>query len=240
MGLILLLAAMAQAATATPALPSPVVAAAPSATDASTPQPTPEDNQLEAAARMLGDGKPAEALVLADQLIGSLEKSHPPRADTLYFSAQTMAETLLYATMASAVKKNGIVTNGTWATAYFLKGFALVELNRGDEALPWLDKAVALAPGNAQFLAERAEWYKARRKWNKALTDFEDARGSAALAPDDVKVAWESRAIRGMAFVKVEQGKFDQAEKLLNDALRLNPADQRARADLAELPSLRR
>ena len=43
-----------------------------------------------------------------------------------------------------------------------------------------------------------------------------------------------------MAFVKVEQGKFADAERLLNEALRLNPADQRARADIAELSSLRR
>lgn len=240
MSMFLLIAALAQAPAATPTTQSPAVAIAPSAADVTAAQPTPDDSLIETAAKLLGDGKPAEAIVLAERVIESTEKSHPRRADTVYFSAQSMPETLIYATMASAVKKNGVVTNGTWGTAYFLKGFALIDLNRGDEALPWLEKAVALAPMNAQYLAERAEWYKSRRKWNKALTDFENARSGASIAPDDVKVAWEGRAIRGLAFVKIEQGKYDEAEKLLNEALRLNPADQRARADLAELPSLRR
>lgn len=241
MSLFLIIAGVAQAAATPPAAQSPTQGnVAGGHEQAAGPAPSPDDTLIETASTLLTAGKPAEAMALAEQIIASSERTYPQRNDTVYFSAQSMPETLIYATMASAVKKNGVVTNGTWGTAYFLKGFALIDLNRGDEALPWLEKAVALAPMNAQYLAERAEWYKSRRKWNKALADFENARSGARLAPDDAKVAWEGRAIRGLAFVKIEQGKYDEAEKLLNEALRLNPADQRARADLAELPSLRR
>ena len=237
MSLLFVIAALAQSVVTPPATTVPVP---PTHEDQATSQPSPDDIKLEAAAKLLGDGKPAEAMALAEQIIQSSESAHPRRDNIVYFSAQSLAETLVYATMANAVKKNGIVTNGTWGIAYFLKGFALIDLKRGDEALPWLEKAVAMSPMNAQYLAERAEWYKLRRQWKKALTDFESARSGAYLAPDDAKVSWEGRAIRGIAFVKIEQGKFDDAERLLGEALRLNPDDQRARADLAELPSLRR
>lgn len=236
MNLLIALAALVQPMATAPAAPP----AAPPATAAEAPAPSADDIRLATAAQMVASGQPAEAVVLADQIIASMEAAYPRRDDKVYFSAQSMAETLLYATMASAVKKNAIVLNGTGGTAYFLKAFALVDLNRGDQALTWLDKAIGLSPMNAQFLAERAEWYKSRRQWKKAFADFETARSSADLAPDDVRVAWQGRAIRDMAFVKVEQGKFGDAGRLLNEALRLNPSDQRARADLAELPSLKR
>lgn len=240
MSLFFLIAVLAQTAATAPAANSPATALAPSAHEDVAAPASPDDARIETASKLLGEGKAAEAMALADQVIAASEQSHPQRNDTVYFSAQSMAETLIYATMAVAVKKNGVVTNGTWGTAYFLKGFSLIDLNRADEALPWLEKAVTLSPMNAQYLAERAEWYKSRREWKKALIDFESARSGASVAPDDAKVAWEGRAIRGMAFVKIEQGKYNDAEKLLKEALRLNPGDQRAKTDLAELPSLRR
>lgn len=153
----------------------------------------------------------------------------------LYYSAGTLTEAILYAGMAATQKKNGIVTDGSRALAWFLKAFALVDLNRGDEALPALNQALALAPMNAQYLAERAEWYKARHRWDDAFRDFESASSAAELAPDDRKATFKGRALRGMAFVKVEQGDLGAAEKYLKQALKLNPADERARTDLADV-----
>ncbi len=66
MSMFLLIAALAQAATATPMTQSPAVAIAPSAADVTAPQPTPDDSLIETAAKLLGDGKPAEAIALAE------------------------------------------------------------------------------------------------------------------------------------------------------------------------------
>ena len=44
-----------------------------------------------------------------------------------------------------------IVTDRNWADAYFLKGFALIDADRANEAIGWFDKALALSPKNAHM-----------------------------------------------------------------------------------------
>lgn len=212
----------------------------PDGTTATMPiDPTPKDGRLMQATDLISKGRHAEALPLLDQIITENEAKHRASSRTIIYSAPTLGEALIYGTLASMQQKKSVILDGNWSTANFLKGFALVDLNRGDEAIRWFNKAVALAPMNSQFLAERAEWYKSRRNWGKAYKDFEEARSSANFAEDDVKVAWEGRAIRGMAFVRVEQGKLDEAERLIGEALKLNPADTRARQELELIASMR-
>src|SRR5690606_11354500 len=57
-------------------------------------------------------------------------------------------------------------------TAYFLRGYALVDIGRRDEAGPDLEAAAAMDPDNDQFAAELGEWYKTQRQWEKSLEIF--------------------------------------------------------------------
>jgi tetratricopeptide (TPR) repeat protein len=199
-----------------------------------------DDARLTQAADLIAKGQPAGTLALAEQVIAEHEQKFRSNDRTIHFSARSLGEGLIYATLAGAAKKNGVVLNGDWALAYFLKGFALIDLNRSDEAIKWLDKAVALAPMNTQVLAERAEWYKSRRDWKKAYREFESARSAAGFTDEDSKVFEEGRAIRGMAFVRIEQNKLDEAERLLGEALKLDPSDKRAREELDLIATMRK
>ena len=198
------------------------------------------DPRLGQAGDFIAKGKPALALQLADQVIADFEAKYRPNSRTIYYSARSLQEGFIYSTLAGMAGRNGVVVSGDWAWAYFLKGFALIDLNRSDEAIQWFNKATILAPMNSQILAERGEWYKTKRDWKKAYKDFESARSAADFAEDDAKAREEGRAIRGMAFVRIEQGKLDDAEKLLGEALKLDPADQRAREELQLIATMRK
>ena len=238
---VTLIVAQANSAPAAPSDNVVVQMTGPNGTTATmSMDPTSTDDRLAKAADSIKSGRAADALPLLEQIIAENEASHKRSSNTIFYSSPNLAESLIYATLAGMQKKKGVVLDGTWSTANFLKGFALVDLNRGDEAIRWFDKAVALAPMNSQYLAERAEWYKSRRDWKKAFKGFEEARSWASLADDEVKVDWESRAIRGMAFVRIEQGKLGEAERLLSEALKLNPSDKRAREELELVGSMRK
>lgn len=203
-------------------------------------EPAVSDGRLTEAAKFIAARQAAAALPLVDAIIADHERKYRSNDRTLYFSARALSEGFVYATLAGAAKKQGFVLNGDWAEAYFLKAFALIDLNRPDEAIKWLDKAAALAPMNAQILAERAEWHKSRRDWKKAYREFESARSAAGFSDERDQAREEGRAIRGMAFVRIEQGRLDDAEKLLGEALKLDPADARAREELDLIATMRK
>lgn len=202
-------------------------------------EPVAADKRVDQAVDAIKAGKPAEALPLLDAVIADFEKANPPDPNVMKFSADNMTLTLMYSMIPAAQKKNGVVVDGNWATAYFLKGFALIDLKRPDEALPNFDKAIALSPMDSQFLAERGEWYKSHKQWDKAYADFEAARNHAGLSNEDFQVRDEGRALRGMGFVLIEQGKLKDAKKMFKEALKLNPNDEGAKGELQYIESLK-
>jgi tetratricopeptide (TPR) repeat protein len=191
----------------------------------------PFNDQLDQALSLIHAGKPADAVAVLDKVIAAEENRYRDEK-RLIFSARTMPETILYAGMGAAQKKSAVVLDATWSLAYFLKGFALVDLNRPDDAKTYFDKAIGLAPMNAQFLAERAEWFKSRKDWANAYSDFEAASTAAAFSPDDAKSFEQRRAWRGMAFARTEQGKVDEARQLLKKCLKLDSSDDKCKREL--------
>jgi tetratricopeptide (TPR) repeat protein len=195
--------------------------------------------EIDRAWELVQHGKPADAIPIADKIIADFEANHAA-SGTLLFCARSTAETLLYSAMAASKKMSAQVLAEDSCYAYFLKGFALIELGRGDEAKPYLDKAITLAPMNSQFLGERGEWFKSRRDWGRAFADFETAASAAELSPEEMKSFDQRRAWRGLAFVRIEQGRLDDAEKLLRQCIDLDPSDAKAKRELEYIASLRR
>ncbi|RST31597.1 hypothetical protein HMF7854_12690 [Sphingomonas ginkgonis] len=159
----------------------------------------------------------------------------PARTDKLYFSPGSLPETLFYGAMAAKMKKEAVMLDGSLAEAHWLRGFALVDLDRSDAAKGDLDRAVQLAPLNSRYLAERGEWYKNRRDWERSYADFDQAVTAAGLSSGERTGRDKARALRGMAFARVEQDRLDDARKLLNQALAADPGNERTKADLADL-----
>lgn len=190
-----------------------------------------ERRQIDEALALIRDGKPAEAITLLDPLIAAREQAYASEK-RIIFTSRSMAEMILYMGMAAQQKRAAIVVSEGWSLAVFLKGFALVDLHRNDEAKAMYDKAVAMAPMNSHYLGELAEWHKNRKDWKAAHDDFAQALAASEFSPDDSKTFDKRRALRGLGFVLIEQGKLDEAEARLREALALDPNDENAKNEL--------
>jgi tetratricopeptide (TPR) repeat protein len=136
-------------------------------------------------------------------------------------------------------KKNAIVLSSTWASAYFLKGYALQDLGRIAEAKAALKLALELSPWSSLYLSELGSVYKLEKNWREAKKAFEMAEEHAALAPDDLKAAELGLARRGLGYVLVELGQLDAAEKKYQECLKDNPKDTKAAAELEYVRGLK-
>jgi tetratricopeptide (TPR) repeat protein len=207
------------------AAPQAHAAAAPAAT------PDPDQVQVDRAADLIQKGKPGEAVALLDTLIAAQERAraHETR---MVFCARSLVESIFYTGRATQEKKSAVVLPQSSCYSLFLKGFALIDLNRSDEAKAWLERAVAMAPSNSHFLGELGEWYKDRHDLDRAWTYFQRASEAANLSPPERKTFDKTRALRGLGWISVERGKLDEAEALYRQCLELNPDDSHAKSEL--------
>lgn len=128
-------------------------------------------------------------------------------------------------------------------TAYFLRGYALVDIGRRDEAGPDLEAAAAMDPDNDQFAAELGEWYKTQRQWEKSLEIFTRASQlidrSLELEIEDkaevqsIRNARRCRSYRGIAFNHAELRQWDKARAALDKCFAIIPGDEGSQKELS-------
>jgi tetratricopeptide (TPR) repeat protein len=193
---------------------------------------TEQQQHVDAAAKLLQERKPAEAIDGLDKVIAHFEALRKEKTDLAY-CARSPAESLVYLLKATADKAPASVYGPAWCDAYFLRGYALVELGRTGEARAALERAVQLAPREAHYRSELAELYAREKNWNAALAAYD---ASAKVAEESVdkerKNAELGRALRGKGFVLVELGRLDEAEAMYRQCLALDPADKKAMNEL--------
>jgi tetratricopeptide (TPR) repeat protein len=199
----------------------------------------PTDNRLGRAMDAINQGRPADAVELAGAVADDFQRAHPRSNTHCVYSATSLSQALLYSAISTkAGCKDSEMVTGDFARAYFVKGFALFNLGRFDDAIQAYSQAIALSPLTPPFWMERAEGYKSLRQWDKAFKDFEAAAGNAEVGDLDDPAAKSldlARAYRGMAFVKVEQNDLKAARTYLDKALAAKPDDARTKADIADL-----
>jgi tetratricopeptide (TPR) repeat protein len=188
---------------------------------------------LQDAALAVKSGMPEQAIDGALNLIISTFEQRWGHSERQVYCARTQVETIMYMGLALQQHRDAIAIGPAWAEAYKLKAYALVELGREAEAHAALDKALALSPDNAMYLEELGAMYEREKNWPKALEAFQHAESAAkAFSPPTTKDDELARALRGIAFVYVEQGRFDDAEQMYLRCLELNKNDSRAAAEL--------
>jgi len=193
---------------------------------------------FEKAGVLLRQSKPTEGLQVLDSLIGRFETRYRDSKARIY-SARTRTESLHYMLQAANDRQGAIDVGPTWSHAQYLKGYALVELKRIPEARRALERAIELAPANAQFRSELGHTYQIDKSWTKALEVFTEAERATEFSLDDEKVRHRTRALRGQGFALIEMGRLDEAEARYRRCLALDASDQVAQMELRLIGSLR-
>jgi tetratricopeptide (TPR) repeat protein len=216
----------------------PLIALALLAAPNAGPAPDPDQAQVDRASDLISASKPADAIALLEPLIAAQDKAASTDHRKRY-CARSAKEIILYTGLAARRKTPAVVLPQSACYSVFLKGFALIDLDRSDEAKGYLDKAIALAPSNAHFLGELAEWYKGRKVWSTSRALFQRAVDAAVFSPDDRQVFDKTRGLRGLAYILIQDGKLDEAEKLYRQCLQMNPNDDRSKSQLEYIASQR-
>src|SRR5262249_17273036 len=148
------------------------------------------------------------------------------------YTARDTNESLMYMLLAASAKKNAIAIGPTWSEAYFLKAYASVDLGDLQTAEAMLKKAVALAPQNSTYWAELGHLFQTERMSDKALEAYRKSEEAAHLSPEDIRTRDLGRAWRGIGYILVEQGKYDEAESYYRRCLEQDSKDDKAQNEL--------
>ncbi|MCJ2181603.1 tetratricopeptide repeat protein [Novosphingobium sp. 1949] len=119
--------------------------------------------------------------------------------------------------------------------AHFGRGFALIDLGRGDLAEADLRAATEMAPSDAHFANEYAELYKSRRDWPQAYALFERAWKMSDQTMGGPNADMAARALRGMGYAAEKMGHLDEARTLLQKSLAFEPDSEAGRVQLSHV-----
>jgi tetratricopeptide (TPR) repeat protein len=222
------------------------------AAEVAAPEAQPDFQQmLGSAMKTIQEGNPGKAITeFLDPIIASFE----PRAaegQGRVFSANSMAETIYYAALGAGLDKakgkaaggDTVVLDGTWSSALHLKGYALIDQERYDEARAVLKRGTEIAPLHSLMWSELGAIYQLEKNWPEALAAYQQAEKGAELAftGEDKQVnVLLTRALRGQGFVLIETGELGKAEKLYRRCLQLDPNDAGAKHELKYIDDMKR
>jgi tetratricopeptide (TPR) repeat protein len=209
------------------------------ATSSADPDKDPQmASLLQEARRLIDHKKPAAAIERCDKVITAF-KARYGNSKQKVTCGRTSAEVLGSLLQAAAEKNNAIALSSTWADAYYMKAYALQDLGRLPEAKSNVQLALAMSPFNSQYRSELGEIYQLEKNWAKAKQEFGEAEDNAKLVPEESKAAELGRARRGLAYVFVELGKLDEAEKKYQQCLAADSNDMRAKRELEYVRGLK-
>lgn len=202
---------------------------------AQTPPLSPEEKvrqaKLAEAVIAIHAGKAAQAITLLDPLLAEYEKAYAGEKRRIYCT-HDYQETIGSMLQAQIDNEAAIAIGPGWCTALWGRGFALIDLQQVDAAIPFLERAVAMSPSHPHYLSELGFAYQSQKKWQLAYDTYRRAADGARSQEGDQRQRSLRRAWFGMAYNAIELHRLDEAEKLLNQCLELFPDDQRVKDEL--------
>lgn len=148
----------------------------------------------------------------------------PPPSATLQEAARLM--TAGQPERALELARREIAASPSDQRARALEVRLLLTLERNQEALKSAEAALSLEPNNPNLIYQRGAAYMAIRNFNAAEDDF---RRTIEIAPKHIA------AMSDLAVLLINRNRKAEAQELLERVLQLNPQDQNAAANLAQI-----
>jgi tetratricopeptide (TPR) repeat protein len=186
---------------------------------------------LEQAKSAILAGKPQDALGFLDPLLAHAEGEAAKHKERIY-SGQTPEQALRYLLIAAADKVTATDVGPVLAQANFWKAFALTDVGRAAEAMPFYQRAVDLAPYNPQFICELAHLYAVRKDTGRALDLYQRSIDNNAMAPQIAQAHTRAVALRGRGYVLIDMEKYADAEAAFRASLTVEPGNNVALREL--------
>lgn len=187
--------------------------------------------------------RPADAIDRADRLIAGFAKDQS-EPGTFYFCNRSPLGNdrggiaNLIAAMQQGKKVD--LAPEAWCEALFAKAYALMRLERHEEAEEAIEDAVAMDPTNPHFLNQAGALALAVGKYSLAINRYGAAHGLAALSPDDPLVrAMDARALRGMGDAAYQLKEYNAAQEHYAASLEIESDNALVRERLAEIVTKR-
>ena len=189
-----------------------------------------EKSALDQARDALVAKDPDGAIKLVDPIIARADASDTKDADAI---CPGTAVALLGAFMARQDPTFVISTENDWCEAMLLKGYALAELGKSEQASELLGKLVRFDPNNPNYLAEYAFVLQSTRKLDESMAFYKRVVNvSEKLSDKSAQRHWRAVGLRGIGFIHSDRQEWDDAVKAYKASLKEEPDNKIALGEL--------
>jgi tetratricopeptide (TPR) repeat protein len=178
------------------------------------------------------------ALVIAEEVIADL-KGNLKSADKILLCARDETESLALLELATHQGYNTEIVDDAWCFALAIKGWALKDMGRIEEADKALAQTVEMSPLNMGYLKRYASWLHERGEWQKSINLYRQAKSVAAFVPLQDRKKFHAKAFYYIGFGFIALGRLDEAEANFRELLELALDDTMALAELERIKQLR-
>ena len=233
----LLLAAAVSAPTvyAAPKSAPQTTSNAPAKVESPVPNNMPAEmrRRVEAAMALLQRGQAAQALPQLDKLVAEAEAVLKRDTQNRVYAADDRNLVLASLLEAAKRKQSAVVVSTDWIAPLYARAYALIELGQLDRARADLDRVLAISPYTPRALGERAQISIRSKDFAAAEADLNKMREYGQMSANPAAaIDYQGFALRGLGYIAVERKQWDKALGFYNEALKLNPNDDKAKAEI--------
>jgi tetratricopeptide (TPR) repeat protein len=177
-----------------------------------------------------------QAIAKFDRIINDYDSTYGHRNDKLFLSFLSLEEFLAFVKGQPPPEREVVWLHPYYSQAHYYKGYALVQLERTREAMAEIQRAIDLNPMHGPFYLELAYIHARARDFDLALSLYKNALERDYFPQKSATAA----AYRGIGYIYIESGMLQEAIKMYEHSLELEPESAIAKQELDYINTLRR